>query len=61
MLTMQLDDIEALNYDDLSAVAKLSSSAAYKDIMKVGALHNMVASQLECCTGTGSLPGHGHT
>lgn len=32
---MQLDDIEALNYDDLSVVAKLSGSAAYKDIMEV--------------------------
>ena len=31
-----MDDIEALNYDDLEAVAKLSSSARYKDIMQVG-------------------------
>mmetsp|Transcript_32954 Transcript_32954/g.83657 ORF Transcript_32954/g.83657 Transcript_32954/m.83657 type:complete len:498 (-) Transcript_32954:312-1805(-) len=29
-----LDDIEALNYDDLTAVAKLSSTAGYKDIMQ---------------------------
>lgn len=32
---LQLDDIEALNYDDLSSVAKLSSTAGYKDIMQV--------------------------
>ena len=30
----QLDDIEALNYDNLEAVAKLSSSTRYKDVMK---------------------------
>jgi hypothetical protein len=32
---MQLDDIEALNYDDLGSVAKLSNSGVYKDIMEV--------------------------
>lgn len=32
---VQLDDIEALNYDDLSAVAKLSGSALYKDVIQV--------------------------
>jgi len=32
---LQLDDIEALNYDDLGAVAKLSRSGVYKDIMEV--------------------------
>jgi hypothetical protein len=31
----QLDDIESLNYDDLAAVAKLSSSAQYADVMGV--------------------------
>eukprot|EP00967_Tisochrysis_lutea_P114553 scaffold182669_cov18-Tisochrysis_lutea.AAC.1 len=31
---LQLDDIEALNYDDLGAVAKLSRSGVYKDIME---------------------------
>ena len=31
----QMDDIEALNYDDLEAVAKLSSTNRYKDIMQV--------------------------
>ncbi|GAX75577.1 hypothetical protein CEUSTIGMA_g3020.t1 [Chlamydomonas eustigma] len=31
----QMDDIEALNYDDLESVAKLSSSSRYKDIMQV--------------------------
>lgn len=31
----QLDDIESLNYDDLSAVAKLASSAQYADVMQV--------------------------
>jgi hypothetical protein len=35
--TLQLDDIEALNYDDLSAVAKLSGSTLYKDVMAVRA------------------------
>ncbi|KIY92735.1 hypothetical protein MNEG_15229 [Monoraphidium neglectum] len=30
-----LDDIESLNYDDLAAVAKLSSSAQYADVMGV--------------------------
>mmetsp|Transcript_16110 Transcript_16110/g.34858 ORF Transcript_16110/g.34858 Transcript_16110/m.34858 type:complete len:493 (-) Transcript_16110:371-1849(-) len=30
----QLDDIEALNYDDLTAVAKLNSSTHYKDVMQ---------------------------
>lgn len=35
---MQMDDIEALNYDDLEAVAKLMSSARYKDIIQVCAL-----------------------
>ncbi|GFH33194.1 U4/U6 small nuclear ribonucleoprotein [Haematococcus lacustris] len=29
-----LDDIEALNYDDLSAVAKLNSAGMYQDIMQ---------------------------
>jgi hypothetical protein len=33
----QLDDIEALNYDNLEAVAKLSSSTRYKDVMKARA------------------------
>lgn len=28
-------DIEELNYDDLSAVAKLNSDAKYADIMQV--------------------------
>ncbi|KAF5833497.1 U4/U6 small nuclear ribonucleoprotein [Dunaliella salina] len=32
--TDELDDIEALNYDDLGAVAKLSRSGVYKDIME---------------------------
>jgi hypothetical protein len=34
---MQLDDVEALNYDDLKAVAKLTSEARYGDVMQVGA------------------------
>ena len=33
---LQMDDIEALNYDDLESVAKLNSSARYKDIMQAG-------------------------
>lgn len=33
----QLDDIEALNYDDLAAVAKLSNSGVYKDTMQARA------------------------
>eukprot|EP00955_Chlamydomonas_euryale_P011533 124053-Chlamydomonas_euryale.AAC.4 len=31
----ELDDIEALNYDDLPSVAKLSSSVRYKEIITV--------------------------
>ena len=31
----QMDDIEALNFDDLSAVAKLYGSTIYKTVMKV--------------------------
>lgn len=30
-----MDDIEALNYDDLSSVAKLTSEKRYHDIMDV--------------------------
>lgn len=33
-----MDDIEALNYDDLESVAKLSSTNRYKDIMQVSCL-----------------------
>lgn len=31
----QLDDLEALNYDDLGAVAKLTASPHYSDVMAV--------------------------
>lgn len=31
----QLDDIEALNYDNLEAVARLQSSDRYRNIMQV--------------------------
>ena len=34
---MAVDDIEALNYDDLSAVALLAASDCYKSIMQVRA------------------------
>jgi len=34
----QMDDIEALNYDDLEAVAKLCSTNRYKDIMQVSSM-----------------------
>ena len=34
-VTIQMDDIEALNYDDLEAVAKLSGTNRYKDIIQV--------------------------
>jgi hypothetical protein len=30
-----MEDIETLNYDDLNAVAKLSSDQHYKDVMSV--------------------------
>lgn len=32
----QMDDIEALNFDDLTAVAKLTSEARYSDVLEVG-------------------------
>jgi hypothetical protein len=34
----QMEDIETLNYDDLSSVAKLSSDQNYKDVMQVRSL-----------------------
>eukprot|EP00951_Prasinocladus_malaysianus_P010346 scaffold75871_cov37-Prasinocladus_malaysianus.AAC.2 len=44
---MELNDgIEGLNYDDLSAVANLSSSERYNRIMKVARLSGMFISLL---------------
>ena len=34
-LQMAVDDIEALNYDDLDAVAHLAASERYRSIMQV--------------------------
>jgi len=35
-LFLQLDDLENLNYDDLTAVAKLTSEPNYQSVMQVG-------------------------
>lgn len=38
---MVVDDIEALNYDSLEAVAHLRASERYKDIMQVGCCYSI--------------------
>ena len=35
LLQMAIDDVEALNYEDLSSVAHLASSDRYQSIMQV--------------------------
>ncbi len=35
ILHLQMDDVEALNFDDLSAVAKLSREPRYESILSV--------------------------
>ena len=52
---MQLDDVEALNYDDLKAVAKLTSEARYHDVMQVGV--SMKPSLVEVCMKALRSPG----
>lgn len=40
---VQLDDLENLKYDDLTAVAKLTSDPHYQSIMAVSNVQNMLA------------------
>ena len=47
---MLVDDIEALNYDSLEAVAHLRASDRYKDIMQVGDTSLVPASTCHKCS-----------